>query len=232
MTNMTTYEALDTIFSFIPAKILDSFKKKGLYDPILSGQISSSADFYTRLTSSQAIWQNADYGYLSRILIKYLRSGSVLEIACGTGNLLEHLAQAKFQPLFGLDHSRAMIRLARKRLKDYDQVHLIPGKIENYDFRKLAGIDNVIINNFWGLLDKRTSIKLLLDIKLHLKGRLIIGPFYPETPPQIKLAADYLEKNLHFNYSYPLFTNFKQLGYQEKEIMIREAKYYILSSNL
>lgn len=229
---MTTYEALDTIFSFIPAKFLDSFKKKGLYDPILSGQIRSSADFYARLNSSQAIWQNTDYRYLSRILTKYLRPGSILEIACGTGSLLEYLSKAGFRPIFGIDHSRAMIRLARSKLKDYNQVHLVLDKIENYDFRKLAGIDNVIINNFWGLLDKRTSIRLLLDIKLNLKGRLIVGPFYPETPPQIKLAADHLEKNLHFNYSYPLFTNFKQLGYQEKEIIIQGAKYYILSSNV
>ena len=125
-----------------------------------------------------------------------------------------------------------MISLAKKRLKDYEQVYLILEKVEDYNFKKLAGIDNVIINNFWGLLNKRVSIRILLDIKLHLKGKLIIGPFYEETPEKIKLAADHLEKSLHFNYSYPLFTNFKQLGYKEKEVTINGAKYYILSSNV
>jgi len=229
---MTTYEALDTIFSFIPANVLNTFKKRGLYDPIISGQINSSADIYPQLTGAQAVWQNTDYSYLSKILLKYLRRGSVLEIGCGGGNLMENLAKLKFQPIYGLDHSRAMVRLARKRLQDYSQVYLILGKIEDFDFQKLTGIDNVIINNFWGLLTKRASIKLLLDIKLHLKGRLIIGPIKAEIPGRIKLAADYLAKNLHFNYSYPLFTNFKQLGYQEKIIEINEAKYYILSSNI
>lgn len=229
---MTTYEALDTIFSFIPGNILNAFKKRGLYDPIISGQINSSADIYPHLTGAQAIWQNTDYSYLSEILTKYLRRGSILEIGCGGGNLMENLAQLKFKPIYGLDHSRAMIRLAKKRLKDYSQVYLIMGKIEDFDFKKMAGIDNVIINNFWGLLSKRASIKLLLDIKLHLKGRLIIGPIRSEISPNIKLAADYLAKNLHFNYSYPLFTSFKQLGYEEKIIEIDGARYYILSSNI
>lgn len=229
---MTTYEALDSIFSFIPGNILNSFKRQGLYDPILAGKITSCADIYTHLTSAQASWQRTDYSSLSQLLIPHLQPGSVLEIACGNGNLIEYLAQAQFKPIYGLDHSRAMIRLASKRLKSYEQVYLILEKIENYDFQKLIGIDNVIINNFWGLLNKRSSIKLLLDIKLHLKGKLIIGPIYTETPDRIKLAADYLEKNLHFNYSYPLFTNFKQLGYREEEINIRGGKYYILSSNI
>ena len=165
-------------------------------------------------------------------MIKYLHHGSILEIGCGSGNLIENLAQFKFKPIYGLDHSRAMIRLAKKRLKNYGQVYLISGKIEDYNFQKMAGINNVIINNFWGLLNKRASIKLLLDIKLNLKGKLIIGPIYEEIPTKIKLAADYLAKNLHFNYSYPLFTNFKQLGYQEKTIEVDGAKYYILSSNI
>ncbi len=229
---MTAYEALDTIFSFIPENILNSFKKKGLYDPILSGQINSSADIYTYLTSAQAIWQNTDYNSLSKILSPHLLPGSILEIACGTGDLIKNLAQAGFRPIYGLDHSRAMIRLARKKLKNYQQIYLILKKIQHYDCRRLAGIDNIIINNFWGLLDKRTSIRLLLDIKLHLTGRLIIGPIYSETSAKIKLAANYLEKTLHFNYSYPLFINFKQLGYQETSIEIAGAKYYILSSNL
>jgi len=229
---MTTSEALDTIFSFIPNNILNSFKKRGLYDPILSGQINSSADIYPRLTSAQAIWQDTDYNYLSKILIKHLQRGSILEIGCGSGNLIANLARFKFKPIYGLDHSRAMIRLAKKRLKDYDQVYLILERIEDYNFQKMAGINNVIINNFWGLLNKRASIKLLLDIKLHLKGKLIIGPIYEETPAKIKLAADCLVRNLHFNYSYPLFTNFKQLGYQEKIIDVSGARYYILSSNI
>jgi len=229
---MTTYEALDTIFSFIPEKVLNTFKKKGLYDPILSGQVNSSADFYTRLKGAQAVWQNSDYRFLSKKLRPHLCPGSILEIACGQGDLMEHLAQAKFRPIYGLDHSRAMIHLARKRLKNYRQVYLISEKVENFDFRKLAGINNVIINNFWGLIDKRSSIKLLLDIKLHLKGQLIIGPFYDQTPEPIRLAAECLERNLHFNYSYPLFTKFKQLGYREKEVEIAGAKYYVLSSNL
>jgi SAM-dependent methyltransferase len=229
---MTTYEALDIIFSFIPNQILNSFKKRGLYNPILSGQINQSADIYTYLTSAQAIWQNTDYYRLGRILIKYLRPGSILEIACGNGNLIENLAKSRFRPIYGLDHSRAMIRLARKKLKNYNQIYLILGKIEDYDFKKLAGIDNIIINNFWGLLDKRSSIKLLLDIKLHLKGLLIIGPIPEDTPAKIKLAATYLEKNLHFIYSYPLFINFQQLGYREKIIDVNGARYYILSSNI
>ncbi|MFA4942223.1 MAG: class I SAM-dependent methyltransferase [Patescibacteria group bacterium] len=229
---MTANEALDTIFSFIPTNVLKIFKKKGFYDPILSGKISSSADIYAHLNSAQAIWQDTNYSNLGNILTKHLRPGSILEIGCGSGNLIKKLTQAKFKPIYGLDHSRAMIRLAQKKLRDYEQVYLILEKIENYDFQKMTGIDNIIINNFWGLLPKRNSIKLLLDIKLHLKGKLIIGPFYQETPIKIRLAAEYLEKNLHFHHYYPLFTNFKQLGYKEKIINVGEAQYYILSSNI
>lgn len=228
---MNIYEALDTIFAFIPEATRREFKNQGLYSPIISGRARCAGDIYLYLNAKQAIWQKTDYGFLAQALKPHLRPGSVLEIGCGDGNLLKQLSRRRFRPLYGLDHSPTMIRLAKKELKACPQSYLITERVEDYNLKKLSGIDNIIINNFWGLLPKRESIRLLLELKkcLHHDGRLIIGPINPKLPPQLKEAADYLEKHLNFKYSYPLFTSFHSLGYQEKKLEIAGQTYYLLS---
>lgn len=67
--------------------------------------------------------------------------GSVLEIGCGTGRLLEPLA-GRFDRLFGVDVSGAMVRRGRERLGHMPQVHFVeidglgtlPFKDDSFDF--------------------------------------------------------------------------------------------------
>ena len=62
---------------------------------------------------------------------------SILEIACGTGVGTEKVAK-KFPnaQVFAIDLSPKMIRLARKRLKPYKNVHVRVGDVERLAFSK------------------------------------------------------------------------------------------------
>lgn len=71
-------------------------------------------------------------------------TGSVLDIGCGAGRILGHLAPARPElRLFGLDVSAEMIRLAQARLAPYPGVVLLRGDGRSLDLFPDAAFDLV-----------------------------------------------------------------------------------------
>ncbi len=231
---MTNIEALDIVFDFLPRGTLEKLKKQGLYEPVLSGQISQGAELYDWLSEEQASFQDADYQWLANELQPLMNKGSVLQIGCGRGDLLMRLARFGFKPIHGIDRSKRMLEKAKERLKDYQDAHLLQKKIEDFDFSSLENIDNVIINNFWGMLPEDESIKLLNDFKkcITKKTLIFIGNYPKETKDKQKLLAEeILKENLGFTFSYPFFKDFSKCGYHSKIVELNEAKYFVLQLN-
>ncbi|MBM7067467.1 class I SAM-dependent methyltransferase [Actibacterium sp. 188UL27-1] len=76
-------------------------------------------------------------------LVKYLHppsGGHVLEVACGTGRNLAHVARKRLGcDLYGLDISTEMLRSADRRL--YGRAQLAQGDACNFDPHALFGVD-------------------------------------------------------------------------------------------
>jgi len=229
---MTNIEALDIIFDFLPRNALEKLKKQGLYDPILSGQISQGAEIYDRLSEKEASFQDENYQWLANELQLLMNKGSLLQIGPGRGDLLMRLAEFNFKPIYGIDRSKVMLKKAAKRLKEYQETNLFQEKIENFNFSLLKNIDNVIINNFWGLLPEDKSKQLLNNLKKCIaeKCLIFIGPYSERPKDKEKLLAEKtLKENLGFVFSYPFFKDFPKYGYQTKLTDIGEVKYFILT---
>ncbi|HNX11098.1 MAG TPA: class I SAM-dependent methyltransferase [bacterium] len=227
---MNIITALDEVFSFIPKTELRKFKDQGLYQPILRGEAKDASQLYEYLNNAQCSWPRSDYRSLAQELKKQLLSGPTLQIGCGGGEMLLHLYHSGQKMLYGLDCSPAMLRLARQKLKGLN-VKLIKERAENIKQISLLPLKNIIIHNFWGLLPKAASIKLLLDLKLKLLpgGQIIIGPNTPLTRPGRKQQAEkILSQELDFHFNYPQFKNFSQLGYRVKMINAAGYEYYFL----
>lgn len=227
---MTLDEALDITFDFFPSQILARAKAEGLYDLILSGGVKTGAEIYDHLSPEQASWQDADYSVLAADLGQYLRPGSVLQPGCGRGDLLLRLANNGHLPAYGIDRSPVMIRAAEERLKGFERACLYTAKLEEFDFSILKGIDNVVINNFWGLLDEVSSLELLFKLKsvLSSKHSLVIGPYAGETRIEKLLAGKVLKEKLGFVFTFSFFKDFAQAGYESELINCGGMSYFLL----
>ncbi|MEK7098008.1 MAG: methyltransferase domain-containing protein, partial [Patescibacteria group bacterium] len=176
---MDIIEALDTIFDFFPRHILTELKNEGFYRPILEGRVKEGAEIYDILERKHSSLQEADYAWLAQAIKPFLRTGSILQIGCGGGNLLKSLAESGFRPIYGIDRSQVMLETAASRLKGSADCFLVREKIESFDFSGLADINNVIINNFWGMVCEERSRRLLDGLKKCINGNslLFIGPY-------------------------------------------------------
>lgn len=63
----------------------------------------------------------------------------VLEIACGTGRVAIRLAQDGIQ-IVGLDHSEAMLAVARQRSSGMTNVHWVQADMRSFDLGKAFGL--------------------------------------------------------------------------------------------
>ena len=228
---MTITEALDIIFDWLPTTILKKLKNEDFYQPILSGQIKTGAELYDFLTPAQARWQDANYNWLISALAPLLNRGSTLQIGCGRGDLLKRLAEAKFKPLYGLDRSAIMLAEARTRLSHFKRTRFIQANINKFDWRTLPTMNNIIINNFWGLLTRTETQTLLENLKFctNEKSLIIIGPYNqpPKSPARLR-AEKLLQTELGFIFSFPFSKNFSGSGYTAKIIMLNRRPYFLL----
>ncbi|MBI2572513.1 class I SAM-dependent methyltransferase [Candidatus Woesearchaeota archaeon] len=65
--------------------------------------------------------------------------GSILDVSCGTGNLLQELSQRDYQNLQGVDYSSKMVEIAQAKLKGIAtiqkaDVHHLPFKDNTFDY--------------------------------------------------------------------------------------------------
>lgn len=109
--------------------------------------------------------------------------GSILELGCGTGRILESLSSLNF-PLTGIDSSAAMLRLADERvgglasLVHMDMTELESARLPNAPF-SMAFIS---INTFLHLPDIQSQLATLAGVRKNVNtdGLLLLDIFSPD----------------------------------------------------
>jgi SAM-dependent methyltransferase len=94
----------------------------------------------------------------------------ILEIGCGSGRVLLHLAQAGYN-VTGLDPSEEMLNLARRKLKSLphieDRVQLLSKKVEEFDGGKFPLI-LLTYNMLMHFTRQEAQIEVLQNLREHL----------------------------------------------------------------
>ncbi|RMF31366.1 MAG: class I SAM-dependent methyltransferase [Chloroflexi bacterium] len=113
--------------------------------------------------------------------------GPILELGCGTGRLLLPLAQDG-HTLVGLDRNRAMLALARQKLRRAGLVHrvsLIQADMGAFALARRFGLILLAYNTFMHLLTTEAQMAVLTAAHRHLRpgGRLVI-----DLPPADEMA--------------------------------------------
>lgn len=178
-----------------PAKLLEiqyaterhyAQQLKSTDDHILQDELLALA--YMRVVRLQFLRQEMDMGFSERQLRFVLaamrpfqngagRDPDILEIGCGAGSLLEHLAKSGFRSLAGIDLAPSAVELTRRRLAPFGLAgnvqqaatpHLLrAGRAENFDVVLLCDVIEHIPPDRAG--------SLLTDVRTLLRpgGRLI-----------------------------------------------------------
>jgi len=100
-----------------------------------------------------------------RECLRHLSVGSVLDVACGTGFLTQHLRGR----VAGIDQSLAMLRIARQRLPNG---FVLQGDALRLPFRPGA-FECLMAGHFYGHLDAATRVQFLAETQ-RMGGRLLI----------------------------------------------------------
>ncbi len=109
------------------------------------------------------------YSFIKRILPKYnCKRGSVLDLACGTGELIQSLAK-DWEHVVGLDISEEMLKVAATKLKDFDNVRFIKADFAEFELAEkfdliLSCFDSL---NYAGSLDDVSDC--FKNVYVHLK---------------------------------------------------------------
>lgn len=111
--------------------------------------------------------------------------GPVLELACGTGRVALHLANAGSE-VIGLDISEPMLTVAREKLAAREWRRLVPptfahGDMADFDLDREFGVVIVAFRSFQALLTPATQRSCLAAIGRHLRpgGLAVIDLFDP-----------------------------------------------------
>lgn len=67
---------------------------------------------------------------------KVCENKSILDIACGTGVMIDYYIERKVSNIVGVDISPNMINIAKDKFKNYDNISFICCDAENYNFAK------------------------------------------------------------------------------------------------
>lgn len=131
-------------------------------------------DVYEKL----ARFYDLEHAELTADLVFYLHfarqaGGPVLEVGCGTGRILLHLAPAGIE-ITGVDSSTAMLAIAGSKLGK--RVPLIEGDMRTVTLPGRYALVIISINTFMHLLTTSDQLDALTNLARHLApgGRLII----------------------------------------------------------
>ncbi|MFZ1024376.1 MAG: methyltransferase domain-containing protein [Thermoplasmata archaeon] len=138
------------------------------------------AQFHELATYYDAINDWKDYRgetrRLEAIARRYGRPGKTawLDVACGTGRHLEYLSRSHFTT--GLDGSRDMLRLARRRLP---RVRLVLGDMRSFRIRRQFDVVSCLFSAIGHLDTKEDVRKAFANFARHVKddGVVIVEPW-------------------------------------------------------
>jgi ubiquinone/menaquinone biosynthesis C-methylase UbiE len=126
----------------------------------------------------------------------------VLELACGTGRVLLHLARIG-HTVTGLDISLPMLTIARDRLsmelpEVQARVSLVQQDMRSFALRQRFRIAILAINSFMHLMTRRDQERCLKRIRRHLvdDGLLVIDIFNPELALYDSAGRSFFERNM------------------------------------
>ncbi|MDO4324167.1 MAG: class I SAM-dependent methyltransferase [Lachnospiraceae bacterium] len=150
----------------------------------------------------------------------------VLECACGTGMLSVPIAK-KCKKLLATDYSDGMLKQAKKKLKDYQNV-----KLARTDIRKLHYEDNrfdkVVAANVIHLLDSPDDAINELMRVCKVGGRIIIPTYVNAEKKEAGIAARLISiMGVKFKrqYDYESYQSFfKNLGYENIEYKLIQGR--------
>ena len=101
------------------------------------------------------------------LFLSLVETGSVLDLACGTGRLTIPLAK-KGLKVFGLDASEPMLELAREKSKDFS-IKWIQGDVRDFHLNETFDLILMAGNAFQALLSEPDQISMLDCVRRHLK---------------------------------------------------------------
>lgn len=114
-----------------------------------------------------------NYKYISNEL-NYLKEGNILDIGCGTGELL-YMINKKGLNLYGIDLSDKMIEKAKKKLQNH--ANLTIGDSENLPYKDNK-FDIIICNDSFHHYPNPMKALKEMNIVLKKGGKIIIGDCY------------------------------------------------------
>jgi len=132
-----------------------------------------------------------DYQKIVENITKTSRFGSVLEIGCGTGLILEELGQREpGAEIMGVDLTEAMLSIASERLQQFPNISLSLQNVTNFDLKKrydlafsYAGVWYFVIDGdnepfmVSHLVNEEDNRQGLARVSSHVNsgGRLLLG---------------------------------------------------------
>ena len=114
-----------------------------------------------------------NYDYLqrtiARLLVGKVREGTVLVVGCGTGNEIKKLIdQGLTLPITGVDPSPDLVKVARQKLKEFEQVELRDGHVKDLpQDLNFSAATLLLVMHF--LPDDGSKLGLLKNISHRLK---------------------------------------------------------------
>lgn len=109
-----------------------------------------------------------------------VREGPVLEVGCGTGRIVAHLARAGLE-VHGIDPSEAMLRAARERLKGLANAHVHQMSVQNISLNRVFPSVIYPLNVLWHLPDLSAQLDSLRQLRIHIEdgGMLVVDVTNP-----------------------------------------------------
>jgi len=109
------------------------------------------------------VQQILDYGGIEK-------DKTILDVACGTGVLFDFYLQRKVAKVVGIDISKEMVKIARKK---YPKIQIICADVTEYQF--VESFDCIMVFNAFPHFSNSTKLFQSLEKILKPKGRITIA---------------------------------------------------------
>jgi SAM-dependent methyltransferase len=136
----------------------------------------SAAEIYAELyDASEVGWPGEMDCYHALAVAATARGESVLEVACGTGRVAIPLAQDEAR-VTGLDHSAAMLRVAREKSREFPNVRWVEADMRSFALGEAFGLILIPAHSFQSMVTPEDQVACLGCVWRHLTpgGTLVV----------------------------------------------------------